>query len=176
MLSRLIKKLTDDIRLQRDPVSYFRSIGVIIGERTTFYGPSKDMFSSEPYLVKIGSDCHITSGVTFIPHDGAVLLFRNRHPEIDIVAPIVVGDRVFIGSRAIILAGVTIGDDCIIGAGAVVSKDVPSGYVAAGVPARPIKTLGEYESNALRKSVGTKRMSAPDKRSYLITKYQNVLK
>lgn len=52
---------------------------------------------------------------------------------------IVVGNDVWIGYQAIILAGVTIGDGAIIGARAVVTKDVPPYTVVAGSPARPIK-------------------------------------
>lgn len=51
---------------------------------------------------------------------------------------VVIGDNVFIGQRAVVLGGVTIGDGATIGAGAVVTKDVPAGTVAAGVPARII--------------------------------------
>lgn len=50
--------------------------------------------------------------------------------------PIVLGENVWTGSRAIILPGVTIGDNAIIGAGAVVSEDVPANKIALGVPAR----------------------------------------
>jgi len=50
--------------------------------------------------------------------------------------PIKIGRGVFVGARAIILKGVTIGDRAAIGAGAVVTKDVPTGHVAVGNPAR----------------------------------------
>lgn len=55
--------------------------------------------------------------------------------------PIVIGKNVWIGANATILGGVTIGDNSIIAAGAVVTKDVPSDSVAAGVPARVIKSI-----------------------------------
>ncbi|MCI8805814.1 MAG: sugar O-acetyltransferase [Clostridiales bacterium] len=55
--------------------------------------------------------------------------------------PIVIGKNVWIGANATILSGVTIGDNSIIAAGAVVTKDVPSDSVAAGVPARVIKSI-----------------------------------
>ncbi len=53
--------------------------------------------------------------------------------------PIVVGNDVWIGTRAIILSGVKIGDGAIIGAGAVVTKDVQPYEIVAGVPAKYIK-------------------------------------
>lgn len=51
---------------------------------------------------------------------------------------VVIGDNVWIGDKATILAGVTIGDGAIIAANAVVTKDVPAFSVAAGVPAKVI--------------------------------------
>lgn len=56
---------------------------------------------------------------------------------------ITIGDDVWIGAKAIILPGVTIGDRAIIAAGAVVTKHVPEGMVAGGVPAKVIKKVGE---------------------------------
>jgi maltose O-acetyltransferase len=53
--------------------------------------------------------------------------------------PIVIGNDVWIGRRAIILPGVTIGDGCIIGAGAVVTKSFPPYSVIGGVPAKIVK-------------------------------------
>lgn len=52
---------------------------------------------------------------------------------------IVIGNDVWIGYEAVILAGVTIGDGAIIGTRAVVTKDVPPYTIVGGVPARPIR-------------------------------------
>lgn len=52
---------------------------------------------------------------------------------------IIIGNDVWIGYEAVILAGVTIGDGAIIGTRAVVTKDVPSYTVVGGVPAKPIR-------------------------------------
>ncbi len=57
-------------------------------------------------------------------------------------APIHIGKNVWIGSHATVLPGVTVGDNAIIAAGAVVTKDIPSATLAAGVPARPVKSIG----------------------------------
>jgi acetyltransferase-like isoleucine patch superfamily enzyme len=52
--------------------------------------------------------------------------------------PIFIGDDVWIGAGAIVLAGVTIGSGSIIGAGAVVTRSCPPYSILAGVPARVI--------------------------------------
>ncbi|MES2439812.1 MAG: acyltransferase [Verrucomicrobiota bacterium] len=49
-----------------------------------------------------------------------------------------VGNDVWLGAGVVVTAGVTIGDGCIVGAGAVVTKDLPAGCIAAGVPAKVI--------------------------------------
>lgn len=58
-------------------------------------------------------------------------------------APVVIGERVFIGTRSIILKGVTIGDGAVIGAGSVVTSDVPAHSLAAGNPARVVRNFSE---------------------------------
>src|SRR4051794_15875964 len=54
--------------------------------------------------------------------------------------PVIIGDDVWIGTRAIILPGVEIGDHAIVGAGAVVTKSVPAYSVVGGNPARVIRS------------------------------------
>ena len=64
---------------------------------------------------------------------------RNVAESWDNKGDIVLGNDVWIGYEAVIMAGVTIGDGAIIGARAVVTKDVPPYMVAGGIPAKPIK-------------------------------------
>lgn len=59
--------------------------------------------------------------------------------------PITIGKRVWIGGGSSILNGVTIGDDSVIGAGSVVTKDIPSGVVAAGNPCRVIRKITDKD-------------------------------
>ena len=56
-------------------------------------------------------------------------------------APITIGDNVWIGGGAMILAGVTLGDNVVVGAGSVVTKSFVDNVVIAGNPARVIKKL-----------------------------------
>ena len=56
-------------------------------------------------------------------------------------APVKIGNDVWIGAHATVLAGVTIGDGAVVAAGAVVTKDVPENTVVGGVPAKIIKHI-----------------------------------
>ena len=67
---------------------------------------------------------------------------------------VVIGDRVWIGYRAIILPGVSIGEGAVVGAGAVVTKNVEPYAIVAGNPARKIgerKVVGCESSGERRK-------------------------
>jgi virginiamycin A acetyltransferase len=58
---------------------------------------------------------------------------------------ITIGNDVWVGARAIILTNVTIGDGAIIGAGAVVTHDIPPYSIAAGVPAKIIRSRFSHD-------------------------------
>lgn len=144
------------------PIRYARNIGVNLGEGCRLLDVS---YSTEPYLVTLGD--HVSATATrFETHDGGVWVFRDRLPEIDVVRPIRVGNNVFFGYGTLILPGVTIGDNVVVGAGSVVTRDIPSNTVAVGCPAKPIKSLDEYESGVLGKSHDTKNLTPAEKRRY----------
>lgn len=65
-----------------------------------------------------------------------------RREKFESAQPIVIGDNVWLGGGAIVLAGVTIGANSVIGAGSVVTCDIPANVVAVGNPARVIRTIG----------------------------------
>jgi len=81
----------------------------------------------------IGAECLITdSDFHGFP------LGENRPVQ---TAPVEIGDYVFIGTRSIVLKGVKIGNKAVIGAGSVVASDIPENCIAAGNPARVIRSL-----------------------------------
>lgn len=90
--------------------------------------------------VTIGRDCAIAREVIIRDTDAHELAGGEHRKS----AEIRIGDRVWIGTRAIILKGVTIGDGAVIAAGAVVTKDIPPRSLAAGVPARVIRENVEW--------------------------------
>lgn len=56
-----------------------------------------------------------------------------------------IGSRVWIGANVVVNPGVHIGDDVVIGSGSVVTKDIPSGVVAAGNPCRVLREVTEED-------------------------------
>jgi acetyltransferase-like isoleucine patch superfamily enzyme len=84
--------------------------------------------------VVVGRDCQISWDVVIMDTDQHG--FGGEPPT---AHPVRLGDRVWVGCRAIILKGVTIGDDAVVAAGSVVTRDVAAGSVVAGVPARLIR-------------------------------------
>lgn len=110
------------------------------------------VFASEPELITIGNNVTIARNVVFHTHDGGVRLFRDEYPTINVFGKITIGNNVFIGSDSIILPNTRIGNNVIIGSGSVVSKDIEDDSVAAGVPAKKIKTLEEYKKSVLEKA------------------------
>ena len=59
--------------------------------------------------------------------------------------PIHIGKNVWLGAGVIVVPGVTIGDNTVIGAGSVVTRDIPAGVLAFGVPCRVQRELGEQD-------------------------------
>src|SRR5690606_36547449 len=125
-------------------------------------------FGSEPYLIEIGNDVRITSGVKLFTHGGA-RVFRKNIPDFDFFGKIKIGNNVYIGNNAIILPGVSIGDDVIIGAGSVVTKSVGTNSVVGGNPARIIGSVSELQNKMLKYNVKTKGLSRADKKSKLLS-------
>lgn len=151
-----------------DRVRQARALGVRVGRDCRIYDCH---FGSEPYLITIGNHVTITSGVQFYTHDGGVWLFRAEFPDIERFAPITVGNNVFIGAYSILLPGAAIGDNCVIGAGSVVTGHIPSNCVAAGTPARRIKSLDEYRDKVLRECTHIRKLSREEKRRILCTRF-----
>lgn len=130
-----------------------------VGDQVTFRGGRVrtliDVTSSG--AVDIGSRCFINGGVEIqsavrvtigsgcLLGDEVIIQDASFH-EVDEgaapkVAPVIIGDNVWIARRAIILPGVTIGDHAVIGAGSIVTRSVAPRTVVAGNPARHIRMV-----------------------------------
>jgi maltose O-acetyltransferase len=89
--------------------------------------------------IRIGDNFQAGPGVQLLTPEHPLDAIARRGEET--ARPIVIGDDVWIGGGAIILAGVTVGDRSVIGAGSVVTKDVPSDVVVVGNPAKIVRRL-----------------------------------
>jgi acetyltransferase-like isoleucine patch superfamily enzyme len=173
-------KLTIAERSNLGKINYLKKRGTLIGEGVTL-NCKISAFGTEPYLVKIGDECLFAADVRFITHDGGVdILNKNMYfgdKKMDKIAPVIIGNRVYIGTGAYIMPGVTIGDNVVIGAGAIVVHDIPNNSVAVGVPAKVIESIDEYYQHGLEKNVfyPTKEMSKAEKKEYF-TKNNLLLK
>jgi acetyltransferase-like isoleucine patch superfamily enzyme len=130
---------------------YRHAFGMKIGKGVRIDG---DCIIWGPKRITIGTGTVINRGVVL---DGRFPLTIGNHVSVSIQsvlltlehdlsdpnfravgAPVCLGDRAFIGTRALVLPGVSIGENAGVAAGAVVTKDVPATAIVGGVPARPI--------------------------------------
>lgn len=151
-LKRIFKKLIFKNRCDSNTyIEYLRRGGAEIGERVIMFDPQNTIIdSTRPFMIKIGNDVQITSGVTMLTHGYDWSVIKGRYGEVmGSCGEIVIGDNCFIGMHTTILKGVHIGDNCIIGANSLVNKNIPDGYVAAGNPAKLIMTLEEYRKKRI---------------------------
>lgn len=107
--------------------------------RKIFIGPRNVinfgcLLDGRKYAIRTGSDVSIgpEASILTLGHEPQSPCFIDRGGDV------IIGDRVWIGFRAIILPGVNIGEGAVVGAGAVVTKDVPPYTIVAGNPARKI--------------------------------------
>ncbi len=139
MLSRLINKLRE-IRHKRY-IDGCVNRGMKIGKNTDIM-PGCYFDDAYCKFIEIGDNCTLSNEVFILVHDASMY----KPLKFTKVAKVIVGDNCFIGARVMILPGVTIGSNVIIGAGSVVVKDIPTGVVAAGNPAKVIRRIDEFLS------------------------------
>ena len=115
--------------------------GRIIIDNGTYLNRNTEIIAQQE--VRIGLYCKIAWDVVIMDTD-----LHGFGEEPPVPKPVIIGDYVWIGCRAMILKGVHIGDDAVIGAGAIVTHDVPPGGIVTGPAAtlRGMRALGEEES------------------------------
>lgn len=110
----------------------------------TFFGARTfanwGLVSLDVATVTIGDDVQIGPNVQLLTATHP-LEPGPRKDKWEAAEPIVIGDNVWLGGGVIVCPGVTIGADTVVGAGSVVTRDLPSGVLAVGSPARVIREL-----------------------------------
>lgn len=138
--------------------------------RGIFASVGKNFMMNKPFYCDYG--CNITIGDNFYANFDCIFLdvakitignhvflgprvciYTAGHPidkdvrnqELEYGYEVEIGNDVWIGGNTIINPGVTIADNVVIGSGSVVTKDIPSGVVAAGNPCRVIRPITEED-------------------------------
>ncbi len=126
------------VRFLRDFTGRFYG-QVTIGDNVYF---NRGCYVSVHEALRIGSNCLF--GEHVVIHDENHIPGRGAEP-IDsrgfTTAPIIIGDNVWVGAKAAILAGVHVGNNAVIGANAVVTRDVPANTIVVGVPATVLREI-----------------------------------
>jgi bifunctional UDP-N-acetylglucosamine pyrophosphorylase/glucosamine-1-phosphate N-acetyltransferase len=138
--------LGNDVRV--GPFAHLRA-GCIVGDgaeignyaeqkNTRFGARSKQHHFSYLGDAEVGDDVNIGAGTITANFDG-----RNKHRT-------VIGKGAFIGSDTILRAPITVGEGSYTGAGSVVTRDVPPGKLAVGVPARIRERIARPDDPTVR--------------------------
>lgn len=135
-----VPRLTRGTNVRLAPnVSFSHAERISIGDRSRI-GARCHIWAGDVHgCIRIGSDtnlgplCFITASNYGIEAGTPIMDQPKQDADVEI------GNDVWLGTGVIVLAGVTIGDGSVIAAGSVVTKDVPPGSIAGGVPARVIR-------------------------------------
>lgn len=111
------------------------------------------------HMISCGDNVTLTKDVYILAHDASMKKFLGKTK----IAPVCLGNNVFIGAKTVILPGVTIGDNVIIATNSSVTKDVPSNEVWGGNPAKFIMTTDDF----LKKHKSAMENRSADRFSYI---------
>lgn len=138
MIKSLIKKIIYRLRADYTTEDLIK-MGLIVGDNfLRMHGTILD--PSHCWLIHIGDNVTLAPRCHVLAHDASLCHYLGYAR----IGNVVIGNNVFVGADTVILPNVTIGDNVIIGANSTVCRDIPSGTVAAGSPAKVICTIEEY--------------------------------
>ncbi len=158
-LTRLINNLTED--QPEEMLRLFRELLGSVGENFWITPPYRTDYGCNTYIgdnFYANYDCIIIDVArVFIGNDvffgPRVCVYTAGHPidaevrntQLEYGKEVRIGNSVWVGGNTVINPGVTIGSNVVIGSGSVVTKDIPDGVVAAGVPCKVIRKITEED-------------------------------
>jgi maltose O-acetyltransferase len=137
LLRRMLRDVGEGVVVRPPFYCEYGAVSIGVG---TFINVDAVMLDVAP--VTIGADCQIATRVQLLTATHPIDP-EPRRAGWEYAEPITVADNVWLGGGVIVCPGVSIGQDTVVGAGAVVTEDLPAGIVAAGVPARVLREIGD---------------------------------
>ncbi len=133
-------------------IRYMNRMGAQIDESVQMAVPeSVRLDKTTPWMLRIGKNVYIAEGVKILTHDASWMVMMGKDGELyGHIAPVNIGNNVFLGVDSIVMCNVSICDNVIVGAGAVVTKNICSSGVYAGNPAKKVMDLEQM--GAIRES------------------------
>lgn len=133
------------------PVFFHYGVHTRLGERNFF---NYNTVIQDDARVEIGDDNNFGPNFTIVtPLHPLVAAERRLMLTADgerkrfcYAKPVRIGSNCWFGANVTVCPGVTIGDNCVIGAGSVVTRDIPAGSLAAGVPCRVLRPITDADS------------------------------
>ena len=137
LLRQVLRNVGENVVVR--PPFYCEYGTISIGDRSFV---NYDAVMLDVAAITIGATCQIAPRVQLLTATHPVDPSARRDGW-EYGKPITLADNVWLGGGVIVCPGVSIGQDTVVGAGAVVTRDLPAGVVAAGVPARVLREIGD---------------------------------
>ena len=157
ILRELVGELGEGVFIQ-GPITFHYGCHTRIGKGTFI---NFNFTVQDDCTVTIGEHCAFGPNVTIVtpqhpllPDERRLVLDEAGNPaHMCYAQPVTIGSDCWFGANVVVCPGVTIGDGCVIGAGSVVTRDIPAGSIAAGVPCKVIRPLTEADSMKYRPEI-----------------------
>lgn len=164
-IKTMIVNMISKYKAAKDPIGYCRKLGAKVGDNCVL---KPSMLGTEPWLITIGNHVLLAEGVRLLTHDGAGWCMADTNPQLrmDMWGKITLGNNIYVGTNAMIMAGVSITDNVIIGAGSIVTKSITEDGVYVGAPVKRIKCFDEWKEDAMKKAVDTSEMTMKERRLF----------
>lgn len=136
----------------------------LIGSTPKSFYIEQPFYCDYGYNIEIGNKFYANTNLTILdcakviigsnvfigPNVGIFTVSHPIHHEprnqfFEQAKPITIGNNVWVGGSVVINPGITIGNNSVIGSGSVVTKDIPSGVIAAGNPCKVLRTVTEED-------------------------------
>ncbi len=142
ILAELIGKMGREVRITPP---FWCDYGCNIEVGDYFYS-NHNLVVNDGGKITFGDNVFIAPNCVFTTAEHAIDPTMRRQ-GVEIAKPITVGNDVWIGAGAIVLAGAEIGDNTVIGAGSVVKGKIPANVVAVGAPCRVLRPITEDDKH-----------------------------